>query len=123
VDHILDTFSMSFLFGGLALSGYMSPKVVAFVLLPYFMLCINVYLATYTLGTFTISFGNSARPNSAASGGRQPGVVSQAYRSHSGREVPAFDIGGVIAAVLMVGILVASTARNIQVLYNAERLS
>jgi len=34
-----------------------------------------------------------------------------------------FDIGGAIAAVLMVGILIASTARNIQVLYNAERLS
>src|SRR5882672_5306674 len=32
VDHMLDTFSMSFLFGGLALSGYMSVRIVALVL-------------------------------------------------------------------------------------------
>jgi len=49
VDHILDTFSVSFLCGGLAVSGYMSPQIVALVLIAYFMLCINVYLATYTL--------------------------------------------------------------------------
>ena len=66
VDHILDTFSMSFLFGGLALSGYMSPEIVAFVLIAYFMLCINVYLATYTLGTFRISFGKFSPTEASA---------------------------------------------------------
>ena len=124
VDHILDTFSMSFLFGGLALSGYMSPQIAAFVLIAYFMLCINVYLATYTLGTFRISFGKFS-PTEL----RLLLAVGNLVLLHNpsvrilGSSHLLFDVGGVIAAVLMLGILVASTARNIQVLYNAERLT
>src|SRR4030095_16119078 len=57
VDHIQDTFSMLFLVGGMALSGFMSTLVGGLLLIAYFMLCINVYLATYTMGTFKISFG------------------------------------------------------------------
>ena len=124
VDHILDTFSMSFLFGGLALSGYMSPKIVALVLIAYFMLCINVYLATYTLGTFRISFGKFSPTELRLLLGI--GNVALLYRPTVhilGRSHLLFDIGGVIAAVLMAGILIASTVRNIRVLYNAERLS
>lgn len=123
VDHILDTFSMSFLFGGLALSGYMSPQVVALVLITYFMLCINVYLATYTLGSFRISFGKFS-PTEL----RLLLAIGNLALLHKptiqilGRGHLLFDIGGMIAAGLMAGILVTSTARNIQVLYNAERL-
>ena len=124
VDHILDTFSMSFLFGGLALSGYMSPQVVAFVLIAYFMLCINVYLATYTLGTFRISFGKFSPTELRLL--LAVGNLALLYKPTVhllGEKYLLFDVGGTIAAVLMVGILVASTARNIQVLYNAERLT
>jgi len=124
VDHILDTFSMSFLFGGLALSGYMSPQVVAFVLIAYFMLCINVYLATYTLGTFRISFGRfSPTELRVLLGIGNLALLFKPTVHILGGNYLLFDIGGTIAAVLMVGILITSTARNIQVLYNAERLS
>ncbi|MCI0423662.1 MAG: CDP-alcohol phosphatidyltransferase family protein [Acidobacteria bacterium] len=124
VDHILDTFSMSFLFGGLALSGYMSPQVVALVLIAYFMLCINVYLATYTLGTFKISFGKFSPTELRLLLGIGNVVLFYRPTVHVlGRNYLLFDIGGVIAAALMAGILITSTARNIQVLYNAERLS
>jgi len=123
VDHILDTFSMSFLFGGLALSGYMSPEIVALVLITYFMLCINVYLATYTLGTFRISFGKFSPTELRLLLGVGNLVLLYKPTVHIlGGKYLLFDIGGAIAALLMVGILIASTARNIQVLYNAERL-
>src|SRR5215831_11959070 len=56
VDHIVDAFSAFFLLGGLALSGYMSPWVALGLLVVYLMLSIEVYLATYTLGDFTISY-------------------------------------------------------------------
>src|SRR5262249_2322222 len=56
VDHIVDAFSALFLLGGLALSGYMSPWVALGLLIAYLMLSIEVYLATYTLGDFTISY-------------------------------------------------------------------
>src|SRR5215475_4466142 len=56
VDHIVDAFGTFFLLGGLALSGYMSVGIAAGLLVAYFMLSIEVYLATYTIGTFHLSF-------------------------------------------------------------------
>src|SRR4029077_19197407 len=56
VDHVVDALGAAFLFGGLALSGYMSPGIAAALLIAYFLLCIEVFLATHTLGTFTMSF-------------------------------------------------------------------
>jgi phosphatidylglycerophosphate synthase len=124
VDHILDTFSMSFLFGGLALSGYMSFQIVALVLISYFMLCINVYLATHTLGVFRISFGkfSPTELRLLLAFGNLVLLFKPTIRI-LGNSYLLFDIGGLIAAVLMMGILITSTIRNIHVLYNAERLS
>jgi phosphatidylglycerophosphate synthase len=57
VDHLADAFGALFLLGGLALSGLMSPLVAAGVLVAYFLLAIETYLATYTIGRFEISYG------------------------------------------------------------------
>src|SRR5438270_4601927 len=56
VDHIVDAFSAVFLLGGMALSGYMSPMVAMGLLVAYLILSIEVYLASYTLGDFKISY-------------------------------------------------------------------
>jgi phosphatidylglycerophosphate synthase len=56
VDHVVDAFSTFFLLGGLALSGYMSPLIALGTLIAYLMINIEVYLATYTMGTFKMSF-------------------------------------------------------------------
>src|SRR6185436_7646711 len=56
VDHIIDAFGTLFLIGGLALSGYMTERIALIMLIIYFMLSIDVYLATYTIGTFKLSF-------------------------------------------------------------------
>src|ERR1700691_1258897 len=56
VDHVVDTFGVLFLLAGLALSGYMSGPMAAGLLTAYYMLSIEVYLATYTIGTFHLSF-------------------------------------------------------------------
>src|SRR6266850_1481315 len=55
VDHIIDAFGAVFLIFGLALSGYMSERVAAAVLIAYFMLAINSYLAAYAVGVFKLS--------------------------------------------------------------------
>src|SRR3982074_3345663 len=55
VDHIIDTFGALFLLFGLALSGYMSERVAGALLIVYFMLAINSYLAAYSIGVFKIS--------------------------------------------------------------------
>ena len=57
VDHLADAFGALLVLGGLALSGLMSPLVAAGVLVAYFLLAIETYLATYAIGRFKISWG------------------------------------------------------------------
>ena len=56
VDHVIDCFGVLFVVSGLALSGSMSPLVAAGLLIAYFMLSIEIYLATYCLTVFKMSF-------------------------------------------------------------------
>jgi archaetidylinositol phosphate synthase len=56
VDHILDAIGMSLLMTGMAFSGYISPSVAAVFLIVYLLLSIEIYLATYMIGTFHLSY-------------------------------------------------------------------
>jgi phosphatidylglycerophosphate synthase len=57
LDHILDSFGALFLIGGLGLSGYMTGTIAMALLIVYFLLSIELYLATYCVGVFRLSFG------------------------------------------------------------------
>lgn len=52
LDHVLDSFGSVFVFGGLALSGYMSERIAMGLLVAYLLLSIEVYLTTHTIGKF-----------------------------------------------------------------------
>jgi len=124
VDHIVDAFGTFFLLGGLALSGYMSQGVAAGLLIVYFMLSIEVYLATYTLGTFHLSFwkfsptelrillmiGNLA-------------LLSRPWVRLAGGYYRLFDVGGVVGIAGMSLMLVVTAVRHTIELYRAEPLS
>ena len=56
VDHVVDCFGVLFVVAGLAWSGYMTPFVAMALLIAYFMLSIEIYLATYCLTVFRLSF-------------------------------------------------------------------
>ena len=58
VDHVIDAIGSTVLMTGLALSGYMSPLVAMALLVAFLLLAIEVYLATYTIGSFHLSFFN-----------------------------------------------------------------
>jgi phosphatidylglycerophosphate synthase len=124
VDHIVDSFGALALMGGLALSGYMHPRIAIGLLVAFLMLSIQSYLATHALGEFRISFwrfgptelrillaiGNVAllwRPVVTLLGGK--------YR--------LFDVGGAIGLVGMSLMLVFFTAQNTIRLYREERIS
>ena len=124
VDHIVDSFGALALMGGLALSGYMHPRIAIGLLLAFLMLSIQSYLATHALGEFRLSFwrfgptelrillavGNLAlfsKPTVHAFGGK--------YR--------LFDVGGAIGLVGMGLMLVFFTAQNTIRLYREERIS
>jgi len=57
VDHLADAFGALFIVGGLALSSLMTPLVGAALLVAYFLLGIQTYLAAYAIGRFKISWG------------------------------------------------------------------
>src|SRR5215831_8571607 len=56
VDHVTDAIGTFFLMGGLAVSGIMTPYIGLGLLIAYFLLSIEVYLTTYTIGAFHLSF-------------------------------------------------------------------
>jgi len=123
VDHVVDAFGILFLVGGMALSGLMTPLVALGFLVAYFMLSIEVYLATYTVGTFTISYfkvGPTELRILLAIGTLV--AAADPTRALFGREFLLFDIGGVVAIAGVLATTVVSAARHTRLLYRAEPL-
>jgi phosphatidylglycerophosphate synthase len=123
VDHLVDMFGALFLLGGLGVSGYMSLGVAVALLLVYYLVSINVYLATYTLGVFKISYGGVggtelrillALANLFVLWRPSVGIL--------GREVLLFDVAGTLATAGMAVALLVSTAQNTRRLYELERI-
>jgi phosphatidylglycerophosphate synthase len=123
VDHMIDTFGGFFLMGGLAISDFVDWRIALGMFVAFLMLSVQVYLATYTLGKFQLSFakfgpteirillalGNVAlwfQPDARAFG--------SPYR--------LFDLGGIIAISGMALMLVTSTLSNTVKLYRDETL-
>jgi phosphatidylglycerophosphate synthase len=123
VDHIVDAFGSLFLLIGLTLSGYMSREVGLALLIVYYLLCINVYLATYTLGKFKISFASFSPTELRLLLGI--GNVVLLYHPEVrlfGRTYLLYDIGGTVAIFFMLAVLITSTIRNTKLLYQAEKI-
>ena len=123
VDHIVDAFSALFLLGGLALSGHMSPWIALGLLVAYMMLSVEVYLASYTLGDFTISYFKMGPTelrlllcigNIALFWREMVHLAGRAYR--------LFDVGGTMGISGMLLILCISVIRNTIKLYRREPL-
>lgn len=123
VDHIIDTFGTMFLIFGLALSGYMTERVAAAMLIVFLMLAINSYLAAYSLGIFKISQWKMGPTEMRLL--LIVGNVFLIYRPHArifGHRYLLYDVGGVIAIAGMALILVVSSIQNTHALYDLERL-
>ena len=125
VDHILDALGTVALVGGMAASGYLSWPVASAALSTYLTLCIEVYLATYTLREFRISFvgvGPTELRIAIALGNL---ALLHGFRTGwtpFGR-FAIFDIGGVVAACGLSVILLATVVRHTVQLYREEPLS
>jgi phosphatidylglycerophosphate synthase len=123
VDHITDAFGTLFILLGLGLSGYMSWLVAAGLLVAYFMLSIEVYLATYTLGTFHLSFWKFSPTELRVI--LAIGNIALFYRpvvNLFGAEYLLFDVGGAVGIAAICAMLVQSALRHTKYLYEAERL-
>ncbi|MCI0488444.1 MAG: CDP-alcohol phosphatidyltransferase family protein [Blastocatellia bacterium] len=123
VDHMADAFGTLFIVCGLALSGYMTGLVAMAVMVVYSLLSINVYLATYTMGIFKLSFWKFSptelRILIALGNIRaffRPEVVLR------GESYLFYDVAAVAAIAAMGIVLMISVARNTMALYRAERV-
>lgn len=121
VDHMIDTFGGLFLMGGLAISGFVDWRIAIGMFVAFLMLSVEVYLATYTLGTFQLSFAKFgpteirillALGNVALWFHADAKIFGSAYR--------IFDVAGIIAIAAMAMMLVVSTIFNTMKLYCAE---
>jgi phosphatidylglycerophosphate synthase len=125
VDHIVDAFGACALFGGLALSGYMTPVVALAVLAAYLLVSAEIYLATYCLGTFRISFmkmGPTELRLLLVAGNFALMLTNNPVPIVFGHAERLFDIGGVIGAIGLVAAAAMTAARNTRRLYSEERL-
>ena len=123
VDHILDALGMSVLMTGMALSGYLSPLVAGVFLIFYLLLSIEIYLATYTIGTFHLSywrFGPTELRILLVIGNlfalRRPDAII------AGQSFLLFDVGFAVGAAALAVILVQATVKHIVMLYREETL-
>jgi phosphatidylglycerophosphate synthase len=124
VDHVVDCFGVLFVLAGLGLSGYMHPLVAMGVLIAYLMLSIEIYLATYCLTTFRLSFwgiGPTELRFILAIG--SVALLSDPHVAVLGGHYRLFDVGGVIAIAGIAGTLLVSAGRNVRALYRMEPMS
>jgi len=121
VDHVVDAFGTFFLLGGLALSGYMGERIATGLVIAYFMLSIEVYLATYTIGTFHLSFWKFSPTELRVL--LMIGNVALVYWPMVqifGGWYRLFDVGGAIGIMGMALMLVLAVAKHTMALYRAE---
>lgn len=123
VDHVADAFGALFLLGGLAFSGYMSPAIAIGLLVSYLLLSIEVYLASYTLGDFKISYFRMSPTELRIllSMGNLV-LLYKAVVHLFGRAYRLFDVGGTVGISGMLLVLLISVIQNTVKLYRREPL-
>jgi archaetidylinositol phosphate synthase len=123
VDHVLDVLCILFIFAGLVLGRHMSAGLGGGFLLAYYLLMIEIALATHAVGTFRISFwkfGPTELRILLAIGTLR--LMSSDYVNIAGGRYLLFDVGGVVAIAGLVLTFVVSAAANTRTLYKAEPL-
>ena len=125
VDHVIDIVGALFLIGGLAASGYMTPLVGLGLLVGYMMVSAEIFLATYSLGVFRLSFGpiGGTELRILLSIGTLYLLYKPVVQLGTLGAFRLFDVAGVCATVGLAGVLTFSAIRNTRTLYQAEPLS
>ncbi len=121
VDHVCDTVGALALMAGLACSGYVHEAVAAGMLLGFYALSIESYLATYTLGRFHLSHGffGPTEIRILLVIGNTAAYV-QPFAHFAGRQFLLFDVGGVIAIAGMAAMFLTAAFRHTTALHREE---
>jgi phosphatidylglycerophosphate synthase len=121
VDHVVDVVGVLFLFGGLGMSGLLHPAVAATLLIAYFLLSLEVYLATHSLGRFQMSFFGVGPTELRLVLAAVNGVLLFTEPAPlPGSTLTVLDAGALVGAAALVCTFVFSAVRNTKQLYRAE---
>jgi phosphatidylglycerophosphate synthase len=124
VDHMVDIFGSVALMCGLGCSGFLHWQTAIAMLVAFLLLSSECYLATYTLGCFQMSqgaFGPTEIRILLVIGNLA--LLRSPYATLFGHKMLLFDLGGAIAAGLMLAMAIAVTLRHTAELYRQEPLS
>jgi phosphatidylglycerophosphate synthase len=123
VDHVLDAVGILFLIAGLLAGGFMSIVPAAAFLGAYYLLTIEIALATHALGTFRISywkFGPTELRILLAIGTLQ--LLRSPWSTVADYRVLLFDLGASIGAAALLVTFIVSAVGNARTLYRSEPL-
>jgi phosphatidylglycerophosphate synthase len=123
VDHMVDVLGATALMCGLGLSGLAHWPVAVAMLVGFLLLSSESYLATYTLSRFQLSqgiFGPTEIRILLIIGNLA--LLHSPYATVFGHTMLLFDLGGVIAAICMLVMVIVLTARHTVQLYREEPL-
>jgi phosphatidylglycerophosphate synthase len=123
VDHVIDCFGVTALLGGMALSGYMHPLIAASLLVAYLLLSSEIFLATYSVGRFEMSyfhFGPTELRILLCLGNVYMFLFPNSHPL--GNALTVWDLGGLVGAAGMLSIAIGSFIRHTRALYRAEPL-
>ncbi len=123
VDHVLDAAGVAALVGGFVLGGQMTASIAFLFLAAYFLVVIEVALATHARSVFRLSawgVGPTELRLLLALGALQ--VMRDADVTLFGRPWLLFDVGGAVGIAGLLLTFVAAAVRNGVALYREERL-
>jgi phosphatidylglycerophosphate synthase len=123
VDHVLDALCILFIFAGLILGNHISVAIGGGFSLAYYLLTIEIALATHAVGVFRISFwkfGPTELRILLALGSFR--LMHSDFVRIAGSDYRLFDIGGAIGIVALAVTFIVAAVRNAHTLYRAEPL-
>ena len=123
VDHALDAVGFAALFGGLILGHHMSPTLGFAFLAAYYLLVVEISLATHARGTFKLAFmkvGPTELRILLALGTLL--LIRSDWVTILGHKWLLFDVGGAVAIAGFLVAFILGAVRNGVALYREERL-
>jgi archaetidylinositol phosphate synthase len=123
VDHVIDCFGATALLAGIGMSGFMAAPIAACLLIAYLLLSTEIFLATYALGRFEMSYlrmGPTELRILLCAGNLY--LFFRPAAHPFSLPLTLFDFGGIAGTVGMLAIAMASAVRHGRELYQAERL-
>jgi archaetidylinositol phosphate synthase len=122
VDHVIDLAGTALLFGGLAVSGFMSPSIATLVVAAFFLVSAETYLATHARGVFKMSFigVGPTELRLLLAAGAIALINTPTVEPFGLGPVRLWDVGGVIGAIGMGITFIVSSSLNTRALYLEE---